>query len=163
MLSPTRRKALTAAPDRDLSKRTIRGRDIAQRTTIESGLAWGRGGTLAHAGRTGASTRRRPGLKQRETPLQPPHDPILLGASRSLLPQREAVRADDADDLAILEDQLPRQRGGGVERPNSPTKADWNIARASSSHAARTFNLTLVGASELAFGGVVIVGLLDTC
>src|SRR3954463_2468613 len=46
--------------------------------------------------------------------LQTPEHPRVLGPDRPLLAESEAVRTDDADDFAVLRDQLPVQGGWRV-------------------------------------------------
>jgi hypothetical protein len=73
--------------------------------------------------------------------LQPPYDPRLLGPNRPPLPQREAVRADHADYLAVLRYQLPVEgrwrvqvRRGPVAAAAGRRGAAWSVG-AESSHA----------------------------
>ena len=47
---------------------------------------------------------------ERQPAFQPPDDPRLLGLNRSLFAEREAVRANHSDDLAVLRDRLPGER-----------------------------------------------------
>jgi hypothetical protein len=47
----------------------------------------------------------------------------FLGLDRPLLAQREAVRADHAEDLVVLGDQLPVQRRRRIQMRRGPVAA----------------------------------------
>jgi hypothetical protein len=66
---------------------------------------------------------------ERQAALYATNHARLLGAGRALLAEGQAVRADDAGDLAVLDDRLPGQRGGRVPwRPGpqaTATASPW--------------------------------------